>query len=492
MEPRRTTSTVIGLLVGLAAMMLAETAAAQQLFPQPPYMPPGRQSVVGGRFYFQGGVQYRNIQTFSITSTPRQVRYLVPGFGEGLAPFGPENPTGAPPTSNYEGDFGGPVPGYPNDPPARPTGNAADTPNTSGIWNYDNGAIDPNYTDNTTLLPGIWPDSPFSGPATVAGLGRYATVSGDPQDVGSFRIVNPAEQVDGGFNPDDPPLFTETDSISFTRTLFSSATAEGGQESRILIAYSTDLPEVNYTEKIFWPTFELGYQYSNFFDFFYGLSWYQLGETTSRNYTVEAQPYRTAFTDTYSFYSDNADVNWTTGRFSSTTTVGDEENVNQYIFPDASGPAGFPSRTFFDNRVASTSAFPSETWVETLVFRSDIDVYENRFGARSWVPLYGLGKLGVSTGLLVIPMHHRTQAHTSYAVQLGAAPLAEDVDQKYGWVLAFGGFGAIDLALARNGYFLRTNIQYNIAEQKAFEALQIEANLNVSGFSSMLVAGMEF
>jgi hypothetical protein len=94
--------------------------------------------------------------------------------------------------------------------------------------------------------------------------------------------------------------------------------------------------------------------------------------------------------------------------------------------------------------------------------------------------------------MLVIPMHHRTQANGNYSLTPGGASLQSDVDNKYGWVLAFGGFGAIDLALSSNGYFVRTNIQYNIAEQKAFEALQIEANLNVSGFSSTLAAGMEF
>lgn len=483
MEPRRTTSTVIGLLVGLAAMMLAETASAQQLFPQPPYMPPGRQSVVGGRFYFQGGVQYRNIQTFSITSTPRQVRYLVPGFGEGLAPFGPENPAGVAPTYNYEGEFGGGgVPGYPT---PDPSDNPADPPNTSGIWIYDNGFIRGLYqTVDESGAVVSWPWTSAS-----LGLGRFRGES-DPSYAGIWGISTPSEQANGGFTGTTGPEFIETTYITFTRTLGPDATTEGGQESRILVANTVDIPEVKFTEKILWPTFELGYQYSNFFDFFYGFSWFKVGEHIDRSYELTGLPFRRAFTDTYSYYSD-MEGNWSTGEWGSTWFSGDI-NSNNYIFVNNAGANGLPTRSFFDRAVPDTSTFPSQTFYENMSFRSDVDVYENRFGARSWTPLYGLGKLGVSAGLLVIPMHHRTQAHATYALQPGGASIQEDADQKYGWVLAFGGFGAIDLALARNGYFLRTNIQYNIAEQKAFEALQIEANLNVSGFSSMLAAGMEF
>jgi hypothetical protein len=246
---RRNHTAPVTCLLAVVLFMMFESAALAQAFMPPPPTFPGRPCLVAGRFYFAAGAQYRNIQTFGFE---RRTSPIIYEFEPGVPPFGP----------NVAGAFGTGtgLPGY----PTSPTANNADPPSQSGFWNYNNGSISP-----IGVLD--WPNNPWAPPATLPGLGQYATTAGTPVQVGGFTVASPSKQVGNGtiigFSLTDPPPFNETYTLTWERLLDNTVVAEGGVAS---IIYRYDTQEINteFSEGIWTPALEFGFQWTNFFDIF--------------------------------------------------------------------------------------------------------------------------------------------------------------------------------------------------------------------------------
>lgn len=507
MKLRNHISPVVCLVVALASLWFASVALAQQAFPVTPFMPPVRQSCLSGRFYVQGGVQFRSIQRLGFQKTPSVIRYAQPiedpnnpgqFYTEGKPPFGP----------NQSGDFGTGtgVPGY----PPRPTGFEPDGPNRSGIWIYDDGYITPNgfYTDADTSasVATLWP---YFGSTIVPGLGQYKedTVSSDGIDLGVFVINNNATQVlngypgiypgqpqGDGFEPSNPPLKTDTYGIRWSRVLNETVydDSQQGVPSRIWQSPGSEIQNLEYNEQIWCPTVEVGVQATSFFDVFWGLSWYSLDKSLTRSFSSQAQLWRRAYTDSFSFWTDD-DNNWIPGPYESTTRP-DGANVNQQILPDARGVAGYPNRQFYEVIDGGGAAqLPIVDVRETIFCRTDASIYENRLGVRSWTPLYGMGRFGVTLGPLVNLIYFKASQTTRADFTGGVEHV--DVSERFsqGWLVSYGLFTAADIEIDWQNYFLRTNAQYNLSEEKQIHnSPNVWMNLNVSGFSSIIAAGLRF
>ncbi len=76
----------------------------------------------------------------------------------------------------------------------------------------------------------------------------------------------------------------------------------------------------------------------------------------------------------------------------------------------------------------------------------------------------------------------------------GGVTHVEDIETlSHGWLVSYGVFTAADVEIDWNGYFFKTNAQYSLSEEKQLHnAVSTWTNLNVSGFSSILVAGVRF
>jgi hypothetical protein len=506
MKLRNHISPVVCLVVALASLWFGSVALAQQAFPVTPFMPPVRQSCLSGRFYVQGGAQFRSIQRLGFQKTPAVIRYAEPVedphnpgvyYTEGRPPFGP----------NQAGDFGTGtgVPGYQEFGP--PTGVETDDPRRSGIWRYDNGYITPNgfYTLEEVAYSTLWPNF---GSTIVPGLGQYReTSSDDGWDLGIFVIANTASQVVNGypgiypgspqgvgFEPSNPPEKTATYAIQWSRMIDDSVAIapELGVPSRIWRAWGGEIQAQDYNEQLWCPTIEIGMQATSFFDIFYGLSWFSLDKTMTRTFTSQAELWRRAFTDTFSFWSDDDNV-WGVGSYESSVRPSGG-NVNQQIIPDSRGTGGYPNRQFYETLDGKgASNLPPVILTETVTCRIDASVYENRFGVRSWTPLYGMGRFGVTLGPLVNLIYYRASQSTRDAYSGGITYVQEDVAATEGWKLAYGVFTAADVEIDWSNYFLRTNAQYSLCEEKQLNSSNhIWTNLNLSGFSSIIAAGMRF
>lgn len=505
MKLRNHISPVVCLVVALASAYLASAAFAQQALPCTPFMPCARQPCFSDRIYIQGGVQFRAIQRLGFQKKPSVIRYAEPVedphnpgvfYTGGKPPFGP----------NQDGYFGTGtgVPGYQEFGP--PTGVATDDPRRSGIWRYDDGLITPNgsYAVSNVVFSTLWPN--LGEPR--GGLGQYRSSSTDNGiDLGVFTMANTATQVlsglpgiypnapqSSGFEPKDPPKKTATFAVQWSRMIDDTVgiAPELGVPSRIWRTWGGEVQTQEYNEQLWCPTVEIGVQATSFFDVFWGLSWFGLEKAMTKTFTTQAELWRRAFKDTFSFWSDDDNV-WAVGAWQSDVRP-NGSNVNQQIVPDSRGTGGYPLRQFYETLDGKgASNLPPVIVNETIFCRTDATVYENRFGVRSWTPLYGMGRFGVTLGPLVNLIYYRASQSSRNAFSGGVTFVQDEQTISQGWFVSYGLFTAADVEIDWNGYFFKTNAQYSLSEEKQLHNSPYTwTNLNVSGFSSVLAAGVRF
>ncbi len=477
MKRRDHTAPVSCLLAAVVFLLIQGAAVAQEFMP-PPAGYPGTPSLVVGRFYIQAGVQYRNVTRFAFE---RGTRTVLNPYQWGVPPFGPDR-------QNYWDAFpfgsGTGTPGY----PPVPTGAAGTDPNTSGIWTYNNGAIDPNGDS-------LWPTAPFTT-APLPGLGQHDIDPGTVWQVGIFTVSAPSSQVGNGtsvgFDPLAPPNMNQTFSITWQRVMDATVTGEDGGPGLESILYQYNGRQFNqeYQTNIWSPSIELGFQWTNFFDLFTAFSWYDISRNLSQSFTGGTTDLvRRAFRDTFP-YSSDYDVVWPTSPYSSNTIIGGDGNSQ--INPDSPGVIGYPRRQFFLVNYGLGNATASET----INLHSDVRVYEWRSGVRSWVPLYGMGRFGVTFGPMMSLLSWNASEHGIYTFVIPNVPepsVFETLDHMNGTLTSFGLFGGLDVELAMNRWYAKFTGQYNLSEQKALaNSPNTDTNVNLSGFTYIVSGGLRF
>jgi hypothetical protein len=198
---------------------------------------------------------------------------------------------------------------------------------------------------------------------------------------------------------------------------------------------------------------------------------------------------RRGFRDTFPFSSDNS-ANWIVGFWTSSTIV-ENENVNYQILPDSPGPFGMPRREFYLVNVSSTGGVPV---TEHLNLETNVRVYEMKLGARSWIPLYGLGRFGITLGPLMNVLNYSASTHNVYTFATVPGPQSiEYANLNKGTLLSFGVFSGGDLEVAFGQFFGRLTGQYTVAEEKhILNDDSTYTNVNLSGFSTIIAGGVRW
>lgn len=521
MKSRTHICLAIGMLVTIISVLGAFPAAAQrfggrELFLQPRVRVPA----AGGQIYLQGGVKFRNVQTFRLNSLAHSVEVRE----NGVPPFGP----------NAEGEFGTGtgVPGFPLDTtdPGWLVANA--DPDVSGIWLYNNGHIDPRspclsvdacrgilmitsppaHCCITNPGPGGACPDDYPEDDNAAGIlpgsvqiGRFVGVDYPapwPSGISSgwFSMLDPNNQA----NSTSP---VDTTAVSFTRMIdgtydsYYCNAGSGEVASQIWRAPGIVFANLEYMEKIWTPAFEIGYQYTNFFDFFYGFSFFDLSRTMSKTGLLEAELYRRTFTDTFPYFSSGSAADTWRGAFDSVTAIPGNEDADYYLWADGQGQGFFPSRSFGERRDQSQ---PDRRIQEILTHRADIHVYENRLGVTSWFPLYGMGRMGFSVGALLSYIYYRMSG-TRSAVALetldpendppvfpAGTVLTNEANSIWDWWFNYGGFVGTDVEVEYDRYFLRGTAEWAFCEMETYQLFSILTEFNPGGFSYALTAGARF
>lgn len=533
MKPRTQIYLTLGVLVGLFALWGATHAAAQRLYGPTPFAVPSlRMPAPGGLFYFQSGIRYRNIQDIRFDSVAHTVESRINGFPA----FGP----------NQSGDFGTGTgvrgfprgvggPGLPCTLVAvdLPTLSPVNDPDCSGVWFYDNGKItarqaysdfgvppahsgiqDPgppviNYPDDQLYDPDVMPgqvlghregpsyfDPPSPAPENLDGI-----------NVGWWSVSDTAAQFNSA-------TASETTRVSFRKVIdgtydatYGVTDGSGEVESRIWQSAGAVFADDQFAEKIWTPTFEIGMQYTDYFDIFYAFSFFDFSPTLSKSFVYPAEFMRRAYTDVYPFFS-SADSGWP-GSINSVSNISGLDANDYYLWPDGQGRGAYPNRTFED----VPSCIPCVVGVdpncedgcttgslrEDISHRADIHTYENRFGVRSWYPLYGLGRVGFSMGAVISYIYYRLASSQviSAATDLGGGVVAGDLlssqaHSLWDYWANYGGFVGMDLSLNYNGYFLRGAADWAFCEDEDRQILSIITRYNPGGFSLGINGGLFF
>jgi hypothetical protein len=186
------------------------------------------------------------------------------------------------------------------------------------------------------------------------------------------------------------------------------------------------------------PTIQTGYQWSNYFDLFYGISWFNASNSMALSTIV------------------------------------------------------------FDPSIS-----PVQNFTQDITISAEFTPIENRFGARSWAPLWGMGRWGAFLGASVIPTHFKIAGSTTdiglgnsdpnlpAPIPPGAVLLAAPADQD-NWKTLYGVFVGSDLSVGNTGYFLTGSIDYMWATSVNYDFEAVKASFSHSGWSAGLSFGFQF
>lgn len=483
------------LLTGVIAGLQAGAALAQQPYAQVPILYPSDQLLRTGLFYFNAGVRYRNVSKLTFWVKPVDVMHI---HTYGSPAFGP----------NENG-----VVQY----PLLPTGNGADNPNISGVWTYDDGFFEPTgdgYNSDPTLDP---PGAAILYPSGASrGLGHFV----DCAAVGSFRIYDATLQAnDGGASTYSmtsglswSKLLTgvTSDSKKYLTDLFPAGSPAGFGpvagapyfDEQASLGFATLLDSNNASRSVaLWiPYIEAGYRYSNFFDFFWGFSYFNIDESYSVNGPSLAGVARRGYKDSYVFTSSNtADFTYR-NLYSEGFPDGEDRTQSYLIYPNGTDvQQQLPQRVFYFSRDVNS---PSTAVNRTVYTNLEMQTFEFRFGGASWVPMWGgLGRVGTRFGTLWAPTPYTVTTRivavatednqqmgvTAGDVLINRSHKEEDV---YWW--NSGLFGGLWWELASNRFFAKTSVGWDWYFADLVYGNEVEVRCNPGGFNMVFAGGARF
>ncbi|MBM4326597.1 MAG: hypothetical protein FJ118_05460 [Deltaproteobacteria bacterium] len=129
--------------------------------------------------------------------------------------------------------------------------------------------------------------------------------------------------------------------------------------------------------------------------------------------------------------------------------------------------------------------------VETITYNLDMTVYELRTGGRSWQPLWGIGRLGVSLGAIVGIVPFEVKVRREFTLGLAPLPNASGQHQDRWWLV--GGFGGIEAEADISRFFVKAGVDYSITDEYTFKTfLNTETWMKPQGLCANFIGGFRF
>lgn len=124
-----------------------------------------------------------------------------------------------------------------------------------------------------------------------------------------------------------------------------------------------------------------------------------------------------------------------------------------------------------------------------LAYQLDFTFYQGRVGGRSWYPLYGMGRIGVSLGAQLGVVPFKVSVNETI---IGGPVLTAASHSDYWWHGA--GFLGLDLELGYNRYFLKGSIEGVLGGPTlTYEDLGfISTKIKASAVSAAITGGIRF
>jgi hypothetical protein len=285
----------------------------------------------------------------------------------------------------------------------------------------------------------------------------------------------------------------QTSNVTFDKLL-------NGEDDPVgLRVISNEFQDFQRPNSVWSPAFEVGVQFESFFSLFYGISFYNVQQSYSRQSPVyKLNEVRMAIHDTFPF-SSSATNNWGDSFDSTIPTLrpgsGTPESQNYFLLSaDGAMNGSFPTRSFIT--VLSSNTDRQENVIEYINHNFSAFVFENRFGGTSSTPLYGYGNLGLSLGLVVNRIWYQVDA-TRRVVGQGPNYPGQNIINLFGgnsntW-LNMGGFIGSNFDVALRNYFVKTSVDYAWCYYEKYLLMDmLETEMNFGGWSVAISAGIRF
>lgn len=428
----------VSVVIGLTLVIIGGVADAQQMglpYTQAPFTP---QVMGSGSWYISGGARWRQGQNVSFSKTPASGGYSVP--------FGPRVP----------GNF-----------------RFVQTRNNGGVWNYDNGSINPNNPE-TSLGDSAWGGSSSLGAQVYQST--TPPISWSYYNVGSFTVQN-ANQFSG-------LTYGNTTSVSYDLAFnqFPEHTVTDNGFNSLVFNNSAWCP---YIEVGFWSGWSV-------LSFSYSFQAFRFNNTFQKNIDGTFYPYANSLTDTYDFSSVGVNADGTPAPLNPAAVTAPFTSIRQqtsgtvlysYSINPLSG-----TRVYKNN---GTEVIPLAV-TENLSVSLDANCYENRLG----ILFMDLTPSQLAYGFSFGPV--ATQVHSTLNYQ-NIIPNPDNPDNpdmfagslvKNQW--HFGAFGSLDMRMNLGSTFFGSSIDYVYMTQIKQDLDDIECAISPGGYSISLGGGLRF
>jgi len=205
---------------------------------------------------------------------------------------------------------------------------------------------------------------------------------------------------------------------------------------------------------------------------------------------------RRGYQDTYAFSSGDP-ATWTFLNFDSS---GGTAGQTYLIFPNDGSGHPIPHRVFF---AAIDPAQPATPAQGTVSGKLDLTTWESKTGGRTWIPLWGMGRFGISLGGLFA---YSSTTLTSNAIYVAtAANDALPIPVAVGDVLISGSaqtdgsgwnwglFTSSDIEIGWRRFFGKAALEYDwYFYGNTVDTEALSAKINLSGVGATFLAGVRF
>lgn len=449
-------------VLGLMLAITWSVAHAQQQMGLPYNGPPPSPQVMNnGSWYVSAGARWRQGQKVSFAKTPASGGYSVP--------FGPRVP----------GNF--------------TFGRAS---NNSGVWNYDNGSIDPNNPQlntqtfqtftiggNTTSVQTNPGDSAWGGSSSLGTqVYQWSNPTTTPStpfwtyyNVGRFIVQN-ANQFSG-------LTFGSSTSVSFNLAFNQSPehTVTDNGFNSLVFNNSAWCP---YIEVGFWSGWSV-------LSFSYSFQAFRVNNTFQKNIDGTFYPYANNLTDTYDFSS--------IGFNSDGTRAPSNPALSAPYDSLKSGTSGTVLYSYTLNPLSGNRVYKNNglevipiAITENLSVSLDATCYENRLGILFMDQSPSQSEYGFSFG----PVATRVHSTLNYQNIIPNPDNPDNPDILAGSLVKdqwhFGAFGSLDLRMSSRSIFFSCSLDYVFMPQIGQAVDDIQCAISPGGYSISTGGGLKF
>jgi hypothetical protein len=130
-----------------------------------------------------------------------------------------------------------------------------------------------------------------------------------------------------------------------------------------------------------------------------------------------------------------------------------------------------------------------------LTYNLNFTVNEFRSGGRSWIPLFGIGRMGVTLGVITSYIPYQIDVNRIISDAATGAVIDVIAGHQADYWIHFAAFGGIDVELGFSIFFVRGSLEGSIGSYQTYEdtdRLAIETRVNPSAMSLSATGGIRF